>query len=498
MRVTNSMMVNTAITNINRNKESMNKLSTQLSTKKKITVPSEDPVIAIRSLKLRSSLAELNQYYDKNIPDAISWLKITETALTQTEEILNDVYEQCNYGSNDGLELTDRQKILDSLIALKEQLYSQGNADYANRYVFTGYKTDSSLTFLTEEASTAYQITEKLSGDDLESIKVVTNELTVDKTSLPASVDDVVYPQSETIYRLRLSYDDLDAGTISISPALTGAITYTTYENGVVDDGSGTSPYPITEGMYDNLGADEVRYIPETGEVIFGSNVYQQVQSMDDISITYNKTGFSKGELKPEHYFDCVKNPGTADELTYTKTDQDIEYDISFNQSMNINIEGSSVFSPAIYQDVEDLIQIVQDAIEAAEKVSTIESMQKDSQYDGQSEILEAMLDAANKEKDLAEEKMKTAFSNGITKSQNYLNTVNLAITECGGRVSRLELTQDRVKEQITNFKELLSTNEDINYEDVAIQYNSAEAAYNASLMAAQSLSSVSLLDFLR
>ena len=70
MRITNTMMINNSLANIAVNKNQLSTLDTQMSTKKKINRPSEDPIIAIRALRLRSSLNEVTQYLEKNIPDA--------------------------------------------------------------------------------------------------------------------------------------------------------------------------------------------------------------------------------------------------------------------------------------------------------------------------------------------------------------------------------------------------------------------------------------------
>ena len=56
MRITNQMMINSSIANIQTNKSQINTMDTQLSTQKKINKPSDDPIIAIRALRLRSSL----------------------------------------------------------------------------------------------------------------------------------------------------------------------------------------------------------------------------------------------------------------------------------------------------------------------------------------------------------------------------------------------------------------------------------------------------------
>ncbi len=82
MRITNKIMQNNSLYNINNNKISEDTLNTMMSTGKKITRPSDDPVIAIRALRLRSSVSQISQYYEKNAKDAESWLNVTADALS--------------------------------------------------------------------------------------------------------------------------------------------------------------------------------------------------------------------------------------------------------------------------------------------------------------------------------------------------------------------------------------------------------------------------------
>ena len=70
MRVTNKMIMNNAASNINSAKETVNTRNKQMTSQKKIDRPSDDPVIAVRSLRLSTTLSQVTQYYSKNIPDA--------------------------------------------------------------------------------------------------------------------------------------------------------------------------------------------------------------------------------------------------------------------------------------------------------------------------------------------------------------------------------------------------------------------------------------------
>lgn len=161
MRITNKIMQNNNLTNINSNKVLQDKLSTQMSTQKKINKPSDDPVVAIRALRLRSNVTEATQYYSKNIPDAESWLDVTEGAMKNTSQILTNMIGQCTKGSNGDLTSTDRAIILEQLKALREEVYSTADVDYAGRYVFAGYRTDTSISFLNAQ-NTEYAITQQL------------------------------------------------------------------------------------------------------------------------------------------------------------------------------------------------------------------------------------------------------------------------------------------------------------------------------------------------
>ena len=146
MRITNNMIVGNTKTNINSNKVLVDKYNTQMTTQKKISKASENPVVAIRSLRLSTSLTHLDQF-STNIGDADSWLDVTFTALNNMKTILTDIRTQCFNGSTDTLTDSDRNTILKQLTAMASQVYTEGNADYAGRTVFTGYRTSSSLTF---------------------------------------------------------------------------------------------------------------------------------------------------------------------------------------------------------------------------------------------------------------------------------------------------------------------------------------------------------------
>jgi flagellar hook-associated protein 3 FlgL len=217
MRVTNKIIQNNNLANINTNKVYQDTLSTQMSTQKKINRPSDDPVVAIRALRLRSNVTELTQYYSKNIPDAESWLDVTEDSLNNLTEIVTKMIEQCTKGANGELTASDREIILEQLKALGDEVYSTADADYAGRYIFTGYRTDTSLRFEKgEDLKTT--IVEQLSKDSIDRITVVNTKSAggddikdinkVNYADVDVSAMDI---EASDVYRIRLAYNNCDA-----------------------------------------------------------------------------------------------------------------------------------------------------------------------------------------------------------------------------------------------------------------------------------------------
>ena len=57
MRMTNKIMQNNSLYNINQSKINEDKYNTQMGSQSKINRPSDDPVVAIRALSLRTSVS---------------------------------------------------------------------------------------------------------------------------------------------------------------------------------------------------------------------------------------------------------------------------------------------------------------------------------------------------------------------------------------------------------------------------------------------------------
>lgn len=513
MRITNKIIQRNNLANINTNKVYQDKLSTQMSTQKKVNRPSDDPVVAIRALRLRSNVTEVTQYYSKNIPDAESWLSVTEDALKNLTAIITNMISQCTKGSNGDLKTADRQIILEQLEALGDEVYTTGDADYAGRYVFTGYRTDTSLRY--EKAETKnYTITEQLDNSAIDMLtKVNTDELlnwnvnNFDSAQMGTLKEDAI--TSVEVHRLRLAYNDCNEnGTVTIqSGKSVDANGNITFANTWTATAMHTYEDPYTAAAND---PDACIFIPETGELLLGDNKYNALMSVKDdvttvadeseIRITYEKENWLAGDLRPEHYFACTSEDGVQYNQSYLNGNaerQDIEYDVGFNQTVRVNSTADECFNHGIGREVDDLIAAIKnvqdiEAVRAEIKTKLDEVAEGDAK-----DTLKLQYEAADKAYTLAKDKCQKMFENAITSFQGYLDDANLCITNCGTRSSKLELVKSRMQTQKTTFETLKSENEDVDITEVAIQLSSAELTYEAALMATGKVMQTSLLNFI-
>lgn len=144
MRITNNMLINNMMLSLSGNLNRTQKYQNQLASGKKISLPSDDPIVASKALKLRTDVAEISQY-KRNTDDATAWMDITEATMNQMTEIVHRMKEITNQAANGTNTPDDVQKIKEEASQLRTQLISLGNATYAGRYIFSGYKTDKPL-----------------------------------------------------------------------------------------------------------------------------------------------------------------------------------------------------------------------------------------------------------------------------------------------------------------------------------------------------------------
>ena len=526
MRITNSMMTANTKANINTNKVNADKLNTMTASGQKITRPSDDPVVAIRAMRLNTSLTELEQYYGKNIPDADAWFTDTETALTQTDDVLSSIREKLNQASSQENVTSNVKDILEELKQLKDQVYAIGNADSAGRTVFTGYRTGEMLTFM-EQDTINYEITETFTKDDLETFKYVkgtasindSGKAVIGNTVYDGTSDSLTFNEEKveevTAYRIRLAYDNLDKFR---SMSIEGGAPFTVTPKSIsgLNQGEIDAIYTPTSGA---------NFIKETGELILSKAAYDKLIQAGGISINYEKSDWQKGDLRPEHYFMCSTPKVDTDPRTYSATypngieynynridagkpvtsggdiqgfiEQDLSYEIAFNQTIVINTHASDVYSHDIGRDIDELIKVTQQMVNAEDKVSKLQNKIDNATDEEELKKLNVTMGALKKEEALVKEKMHSMYTSAITAFKGYSDDVNKQIANLGALTARLEMTKNRVKDQKSNVKELADQNINCDLSETAIDLKNAELALEAAQLAAGKIAQQTLLNYI-
>ncbi|WAA12026.1 flagellar hook-associated protein FlgL [Fervidibacillus halotolerans] len=141
MRVTQSMLSNNFLRNVSNSYGKLGKLQDQLASQKKITRPSDDPVVAMLGLGYRTELNRVQQF-SRNIGEVNNWLDSTDDAITHGVKVLQRIRELVVQASNGTYEESQREAIAVEVKELKEQLKTIGNTQVGGKYIFNGDKTN--------------------------------------------------------------------------------------------------------------------------------------------------------------------------------------------------------------------------------------------------------------------------------------------------------------------------------------------------------------------
>lgn len=153
MRITQSMMSNSMLRNLSNSYSDLNKYSEQLSSGKKITKPSDDPVVATKGMGYRTEVRDVAQY-KRNLSEAQSWIDNSDSALSNATSALQRLRELAVQASNGTYEEGQRGNIAEEVDQLKEQLATIANTQVNEKYIFNGSATNTAPVTINEDGST--------------------------------------------------------------------------------------------------------------------------------------------------------------------------------------------------------------------------------------------------------------------------------------------------------------------------------------------------------
>lgn len=158
--------------------------------------------------------------------------------------------------------------------------------------------------------------------------------------------------------------------------------------------------------------------------------------------------------------------------------DEVFVYNVGIAEKVQVNTLGFRVFGKATYEG---------------------DTLSDDPGYDGDvSEGNTPYLIAVFNELEKAlENKDNDEIQKSLTRIKTSMNQVLSITSEIGARINRLNLTENKLEDQLLTLKELLSYNEDVSLPDALMRLAIEENVYRASLGVSARIIQPSLMDFL-
>lgn len=140
MRVTDGMISRNVMFNINQGYVQLDRLYDQMTTQKKISRPSDDPVVAMKGMFYRTSVVEIEQF-KRNFSEAHNWVETADSAIDEATKALQRIRDLTVQVSNETYDAGQMKAVADEVKQLKEHIKNVANTKVGDKYIFNGTKT---------------------------------------------------------------------------------------------------------------------------------------------------------------------------------------------------------------------------------------------------------------------------------------------------------------------------------------------------------------------
>ena len=144
MRVTNNMLSNNLLRNLESAQTKTDQLQNQLSSGHRINRPSDDPVGIQNAMRLKSNISSVEQW-KSNADEASSYMNTTDSTMGEITSMLQRVKEITLQGANGTLSEVDRGAVADEVAQISDHLKTLANTQVGSKYIFSGTATDKKL-----------------------------------------------------------------------------------------------------------------------------------------------------------------------------------------------------------------------------------------------------------------------------------------------------------------------------------------------------------------
>ncbi len=531
MRITNNMLVKDMLWNANRNLSSMSKKQNELSSGERIQRPSDDPVGITQVLKYKTDIREVEQY-DKNVKDALGWLQVSESSLTDVKDILQRVRELAVGAANGTNTPEDTQKVKAEIGELIKEITVLGNSTIAGRYIFSGQQTDEKL--FNEDGSYNIDITDTRNTDGnnigyeisvgevmeigvnpVDVFGVIQNDNFFEKSLSRGSAGTTQATRSNFKTTVDLSNDFTAVGEV-LDINVDGAVFDVDESTLVVDANNPMTKERFVEAL--KAATDGTSVLSDVAEVYFDANDQLVIESkqfgsasvITDTTVTagYSGSTITSGTDASDGVYTTGVLISDAQVAAATgRSDIFIKHD---GQQKKIELDLDN------YSNVADMITEIQSQVDLAfgtgkvtvtggdnmpisiSAVATNDGKQHqvktDFVYSKESEMIR---DLKAFQEALATDETEV-IQDSIAKMDMHLDRVLTVAGEIGGKTNRIEFVSSRLDENQITYTELLSKVQDVDMAEAIMNFKNLENIYRASLSVGSKVIQPSLVDFIK
>jgi flagellar hook-associated protein 3 FlgL len=141
MRVTNEMLINSFLRDLQRATESLSRAREEIASGLKVKTPSDDPIKASRILSFRSTISKMKQA-SRNADYAASQLKAVDDVLNSITEMLLRAKDLTQETINAMPEAPERRAVAVEVNQLLETILQYANSTFTGAPIFAGTETD--------------------------------------------------------------------------------------------------------------------------------------------------------------------------------------------------------------------------------------------------------------------------------------------------------------------------------------------------------------------
>ena len=461
MRITNTMVSNTMLGNINRNQTAVHRIMNQMSTQRLISSAHENPLMAARHLRIENTRAQIAQH-QSNVNHANAWTEITEKAVEDLTRVMTRLEELLNRA--DSVEtLEDKRVIATDINALISEKRTIMNTTFSGRHIFSGHRTDQPPFFNRDMPNLEFtDITTQFSLNDLETTPKL------DRSGMfetPPNLDSV---QTVEVSRLRLPHNG-NADSVRINGSAVPSI-------------DSSMRLPNGEINLSALSSTGIYHDPETGSLISLSN--SGFDFTGGLTVEYDQTGFSEGCLNPVVFFTATDQNGT----TFNMNNQNMSFEFGVGTHLNINLLAKNLVTGSMFADIRGFSSDILNL-----NLNTEATLRSKGITD-ENEITEFL----TRERAMADTITADRFNNLIGRMSAYQDSIASQQTDLGTRMVRIDMIGERLESDSLTFEELSTNNIGTNMAEAATRLMTAELALTAAMQVGMhNLMTLTLLNFL-